>query len=73
MKTMIAAALVLLSSGAAIAEIGPANSTNQHQRDSADFYDSVPDLELLGRDRASGVPFDREANNRHDHRRVIAQ
>lgn len=72
MKTMIAAALVLMSSvAAATAGTGPANSTNQHQRDSADFYDSVPDLGVLAGKRAGGV--EREAANRHDHRRAIAQ
>lgn len=69
---MIAAALVLMSSvAAATAGTGPANSTNQHLRDSADFYDSVPDFSVLSGERTGSV--DREASNRHDHRRVIAQ
>lgn len=72
MKTMIAAALVLMSSvAAATAGTGPANSTNQHLRDSADFYDSVPDFGLLSGDRT--VSVDREATNRHNHPRAIAQ
>ena len=72
MKTMIAAALVLMSSvAAASAGTGPANSTNQHLRDSADFYDSVPDLGDQSDVRTVGV--DREAANRHDHRRMIAR
>jgi hypothetical protein len=72
MKTMIAAALVLMSSvAAATAGTGPANSTNQHLRDSADFYDSVPDFSVLSGDRTSSVG--REATNRHDHRRVITR
>lgn len=41
-KTLCAALIVMSSSAAAMAEIGPANSTNQHARDSASFYDSSP-------------------------------
>ncbi|RXF72939.1 hypothetical protein [Hansschlegelia zhihuaiae] len=65
MKTMFAAALVLLSSAAvAQAEVAPANSTNQHQRDSADFYDSVPDFSLLTGERTSSVATDSDAADR---------
>lgn len=71
MKTMIAAALLMSSVAAATAGTGPANSTNQHLRDSADFYDSVPDFSVLSGERTGSV--DREASNRHDPSRVIAQ
>ncbi|MFC3692303.1 hypothetical protein [Chenggangzhangella methanolivorans] len=72
MKTMIAAALVLMSSvAAATAGTGPANSTNQHLRDSADFYDSVPDFSVLSGERTGSV--NREASNRNDPSRVIAR
>lgn len=54
MKTMIAAALFLVSSAVvASAETGPANSTNQHQRDRADFYDNVPDFGAPAGERSS--------------------
>lgn len=65
MKTLFAAALVLLSSAAvAQAETGPANSTNQHQRDRADFYDSVPDISVLLGERTSTAAADREIADR---------
>jgi hypothetical protein len=52
MKTMIGAALVLMSS-VATGGTGPANSTNQYLRDSADYYDSVPDFSLSPATRRS--------------------
>ena len=65
MKTPVIAALLLIASaGVATAEIGPANSTNQHQRDSADFYDNVPDFGLFSSDRAANVSLEREVEDR---------
>lgn len=71
MKTPILAALLLMSSAAvATAEIGPANSTNQHLRDSANFYDNVPDFGFFSRDRTGGVDAEREAGDRSKSRAV---
>lgn len=64
MKWTLSVAFTLLAPVAsATAEIGSANSTNQHQRDSASFYGRVPELgarigKLNGADEA-----DREAAN----------
>lgn len=71
MKTMIAAALVLMSSvAAATAGTGPANSTNQHLRDSADFYDNVPDFGMFSNDRAANVSLEREVEDRTQPRSI---
>lgn len=62
MKTIVAAAVVLLTSAvAATAGVGPSNSTNQHLRDSADFYDNIPDIGALNADRADVSIIDRSA------------
>lgn len=65
MKTAILAAALLVSTATvATAEIGPANSTNQHLRDSADFYDNVPDFGGFSSERTSGAVLERDADVR---------
>ncbi|PZQ86801.1 MAG: hypothetical protein DI534_16070 [Leifsonia xyli] len=69
MKTPIVAAVILFSSiSAAMAGVGPANSTNQHLRDSADFYDSVPDFRTLSSDRSTSSTVDVQLQTERDTR-----
>ncbi|PZQ86794.1 MAG: hypothetical protein DI534_16035 [Leifsonia xyli] len=66
MKTIVVAAVVLLSSiAAANAGVGPSNSTNQHLRDSADFYDNIPDIGALNAGRADVTSIDRSATGQN--------
>lgn len=71
MKTPVIAALLLIASaGVATADVGPANSTNQHLRDSADFYDNVPDFGMFSNDRAANVSLEREVEDRTQPRSI---
>lgn len=76
MKTLLAATLVVIGSmGAALADDATIpNSTNQHGRDRADFYASVPDLMTLGgRPKADDQADEQLSANTHDHRGVVTR
>lgn len=67
MKTPVIVTVILLSSvSAAMAGVGPANSTNQHLRDSANFYDSVPDFRTLTGDRSNSSTVDVQLQTERD-------
>lgn len=69
MKTILCAALIVMSSSAAaMAESSPANSTNQHARDSASFYDSVPSIGSMQAGGPDRTAAERHSSNRHDQR-----
>jgi len=70
-KTLCAALIVMSSSAAAMAEIGPANSTNQHARDSASFYDSVPSIGSMQADATVRTAAVRHSSSRHEQRPTI--
>ncbi|MFC3694148.1 hypothetical protein [Chenggangzhangella methanolivorans] len=74
MKTLLVASLVVIGSmGAALADDATIpNSTNQHGRDRADFYASVPDFATLtGKPKADDQAFEQVSTNTHDHRSVV--
>lgn len=67
MKTILfAAAAIVASTGLAAAASETPNSTNQHQIDSRNFYDNIPDARVLFGDRVPSE--DRAAKPRtHSH------
>ncbi|MGA0534266.1 MULTISPECIES: hypothetical protein [Hansschlegelia] len=76
MKTLLVASLVVISSmGAALADDATIpNSTNQHGRDRADFYASVPDFSMLtGESQTRDQAIGQLSENSHDHRGVVTR